>query len=762
MVRVGYQGELSRVSSGPGVREGKGSYRYGPLADGKPNTFYSYEGEWKGGVKDGSGKFELRDLSIYEGEFMNGEMTGKGVRTYRDGSVYTGNWENGERRGYGVETKVVKDEEFNVLGREEYEGYWEGNKREGKGKLVLMNGDLQEGVFVRHRLHGPNGQLVVQERDGIPGSIYNGDFNRGKREGRGQIHVNDNRGTYDGMMANDLKNGIGRYECTMSGISYDGDWVDDSVKSQPEYLDATFEVAAQEAEKGKKGAGGGGSGEGNTTINKPVSVLSASAGGDLPTVNVLLAVGVEERAVVDCESGRTVELSLRNVDAELRDAHIARMERGDEGDEGDGAEGKEEKEEKEEGQSEAFPEWIGTERIPFFRRLPTSSAVSQVLNKHDARFPVDSNSNLVAFFETNLDSVSGEAMTLVATEVAELMGNPCLNIIGEGGALATSTHLGENFGKGSFTVALDFNLQREECGAALGGESRGDAEDDNEEKAVEEEKSAVDWNQKIIESEFLNVSIVNKNSFKVSFAEREWVLPPCEELNEGGSEWHSLIVSKVGPDGGIPTVIIDGNIVSGKANIGDAEDDAGIANSTVGEVAVEVGSAEEEKKSGLDEEEAAAIGIGGEGVTLNVRNCFAKNLGIWNGTCGGVNRVLGGTKVYKELRAATASTTAGNQKLATLNEERASINEGKEEADFVEVEEPTEIRDGCDPVDAISLKSLRGRVNFSGIVLSEKIAAAGAEYALVVEETSFGRDGTTTFAGCPFKKVKPSFLVFNL
>ena len=38
-----------------------------------------YEGEWKDGLKQGKGHYQLTDGSFYKGEFLNGARHGHGV-----------------------------------------------------------------------------------------------------------------------------------------------------------------------------------------------------------------------------------------------------------------------------------------------------------------------------------------------------------------------------------------------------------------------------------------------------------------------------------------------------------------------------------------------------------------------------------------------------------------------------------------------------------------------------------------------------------
>ncbi|ETE61303.1 hypothetical protein L345_12948, partial [Ophiophagus hannah] len=77
-------------------RNGYGRYVY-------PNSFFKYEGQWKGGKKHGHGKLLLKDGSYYEGEFVDGEIVGHGLRYWAStGNTYSGQFLFGELHGHGV------------------------------------------------------------------------------------------------------------------------------------------------------------------------------------------------------------------------------------------------------------------------------------------------------------------------------------------------------------------------------------------------------------------------------------------------------------------------------------------------------------------------------------------------------------------------------------------------------------------------------------------------------------------------------------
>ncbi|XP_069597680.1 MORN repeat-containing protein 1 [Ranitomeya imitator] len=184
------------------LRHGYGIYVY-------DNSFFRYEGEWKGGKKHGHGKLLFRDGSYYEGEFVRGEIVGSGLRYWAaQGNIYSGEFQDGELHGHGV--MKYKDG-----GR--YEGEFVLGRREGHGLLVDKEGQTYSGAFHNNRKHG-DGQITFQN-----GDHYEGNWILNQRQGHGILHCAD--GTiYEGQWRNDVFSGQGTIiHC--SGVIYDGPWI---------------------------------------------------------------------------------------------------------------------------------------------------------------------------------------------------------------------------------------------------------------------------------------------------------------------------------------------------------------------------------------------------------------------------------------------------------------------------------------------------------------------------------------------------------
>ncbi|XP_060055877.1 MORN repeat-containing protein 1 isoform X5 [Erinaceus europaeus] len=223
----------------PGSRLQRRDRRGRPPSDGYgvyiyPNSFFQYEGEWKGGKKHGHGKLLFKDGSYYEGEFVHGEITGEGCRYWASsGNTYSGHFVLGEPQGHGMM-------KYKAGGY--YEGELSHGMREGLGCLVDQDGQTYKGWFHNHRRHG-RGQMTFQN-----GDKYEGDWVRDQRQGHGVLHQVDGS-TYEvaghlyssstcqccslpfstlfssqGQWHGDVFSGLGTLtHC--SGVTYHGLWV---------------------------------------------------------------------------------------------------------------------------------------------------------------------------------------------------------------------------------------------------------------------------------------------------------------------------------------------------------------------------------------------------------------------------------------------------------------------------------------------------------------------------------------------------------
>ncbi|XP_019514003.1 PREDICTED: MORN repeat-containing protein 1 isoform X2 [Hipposideros armiger] len=161
-----------RDPQGRPPQDGYGVYIY-------PNSFFRYEGEWRGGKTHGRGKLMFKDGSYYEGEFVDGEIMGEGCR----------HWASS---GHGC----LVDQDGQV-----YRGSFHNNKRHGQGQMAFQNGDK-----------------------------YDGDWVRDQRQGHGVLWCADGS-TYEGQWHSDVFSGLGRMvHC--SGVIYHGMWINSHPAAQ--------------------------------------------------------------------------------------------------------------------------------------------------------------------------------------------------------------------------------------------------------------------------------------------------------------------------------------------------------------------------------------------------------------------------------------------------------------------------------------------------------------------------------------------------
>ncbi|XP_077168507.1 MORN repeat-containing protein 1 isoform X2 [Paroedura picta] len=252
-----YRGEMKNQ-----LRHGYGHYIY-------PNSFFQYEGEWKEGKKHGHGKLLFKDGSYYEGEFVDGEIVGNGFRYWAyTGNTYSGQFHYGELHGHGV--MQYKDGQI-------YEGDFCYGVREGHGLLTDKEGQQYEGSFHKNRRHG-GGKIKLKN-----GDEYEGDWILDQRQGHGLLRCADGA-VYEGQWRNDMFNGQGSIiHC--SGVIYDGQWLNGHPVAQP-----------------------------NKIVILGPEVID-TVPGSAHSFHIQLQ--NDEGDVIECESGRLLEISAGIRDGEL-------------------------------------------------------------------------------------------------------------------------------------------------------------------------------------------------------------------------------------------------------------------------------------------------------------------------------------------------------------------------------------------------------------------------------------------------------------
>uniref|UniRef100_A0A8C3N3M5 MORN repeat-containing protein 3 n=1 Tax=Geospiza parvula TaxID=87175 RepID=A0A8C3N3M5_GEOPR len=113
----------------------------------------------------------------YTGEWLDNLKHGKGTQIWKStGAIYSGDWKFGKRDGYG--SYSVLDPATKEYKRV-YTGWWENDRRSGRGTFFYPNGEL-----------------------------YEGEWSNGVRSGWGKMHYKDGS-TYEGQWLMDQPNGQG-------------------------------------------------------------------------------------------------------------------------------------------------------------------------------------------------------------------------------------------------------------------------------------------------------------------------------------------------------------------------------------------------------------------------------------------------------------------------------------------------------------------------------------------------------------------------
>lgn len=161
---------------------------------------------------------EVASLRYKLGDFVykNTEKYYKSVKENRnyiimeDESIYSGEFNMiYERYGYG--TCIKKTGSF-------YEGFWDKDKQNGKGRLIHSNCKVYEGEWLDNVAHG-NG-FYIDTND----NRYEGDWEYGLKNGNG-IEISSDGAKYSGSFVNGQKHGLGKLEMT-DGSAYEGEFID--------------------------------------------------------------------------------------------------------------------------------------------------------------------------------------------------------------------------------------------------------------------------------------------------------------------------------------------------------------------------------------------------------------------------------------------------------------------------------------------------------------------------------------------------------
>lgn len=161
----------------------------------------------QGDCTNGLGTAVLPHGGRYVGEFREGVRKGSGSMTYPDGAQYDGNWQNDKPHGKG---------RLFSAGKFEYTGEFSNGVRQGQGTLKVVGGKMYVGEW---QDDVPHGQGTLSE----PGKEeFTGQFVNGRRHGQGEA-LYPGGARYKGEWANDIPNGQG-VKIMVDGMQFSGEF----------------------------------------------------------------------------------------------------------------------------------------------------------------------------------------------------------------------------------------------------------------------------------------------------------------------------------------------------------------------------------------------------------------------------------------------------------------------------------------------------------------------------------------------------------
>jgi len=148
------------------------------------------------------------DAGTYQGEWQGNVMQGRGKLNRFDGSVYEGDFEGGYAQGQGRLTTA----EGHV-----YEGQWDQDSASGHGLYLDANGEYYEGGWTQNLKNGTGVQMWKD------GQSYEGDFQNGKKHGEGIFKYKTGLVAYKGQFFDNQMHGKGTYQFN-DGRHFTGDF----------------------------------------------------------------------------------------------------------------------------------------------------------------------------------------------------------------------------------------------------------------------------------------------------------------------------------------------------------------------------------------------------------------------------------------------------------------------------------------------------------------------------------------------------------
>jgi hypothetical protein len=183
-----------------GAEHGEGTWIDG-------NRDLTYTGTFKFGAKQGKGVFEWPDRQTYNGEWFLDKQSGRGEWSGGEGKLkghgYSGSWFKGQILGLGLYTWGKGD-----LDGGRYKGQMHSNAVHGQGKMEWPSGEVYNGRWEWGKRHGGgvyrrpepvNGTAgAVNSEQGRRWEVYQGEWRQDVAHGRGKLVLFDGS-VYDGI-----------------------------------------------------------------------------------------------------------------------------------------------------------------------------------------------------------------------------------------------------------------------------------------------------------------------------------------------------------------------------------------------------------------------------------------------------------------------------------------------------------------------------------------------------------------------------------
>ncbi|CAN6374032.1 unnamed protein product [Urochloa humidicola] len=166
-----------------------------------------YQGDLRGELPHGGGKFLWTDGSMYEGSWRRGRASGRGKFSWTSGATYEGDFAGGYMHGHGTYIGEFGDT---------FAGLWAGNLRHGRGTQAYANGDVYDGHW-RNGFQDGHGRYIWRQ-----GHEYIGTWRAGDMHGCGTVIWADGD-RYDGAWEGARPKGQGTFRWADGGM-YIGTW----------------------------------------------------------------------------------------------------------------------------------------------------------------------------------------------------------------------------------------------------------------------------------------------------------------------------------------------------------------------------------------------------------------------------------------------------------------------------------------------------------------------------------------------------------